>query len=135
MTKAEKAEMERLRNDLALSRAMRWPDYPVPSPMTYEDINASLVEGGIRYGHRQKVARGWFWGVHLGTFGRKKFSVAYGCSDGSKHAPEGDATTSQNMGRMYRTKLEALQAARIEMTAQCAEALADLDREIAESSE
>ena len=131
MTKAEKAELEAARNSLALVRAMHFPDYPVPQPMTYEEIKASLVAGGKRFGHTQMVARGWFYNANLGGQGGYSNSVTHGCSDGIHHSREGDVTTTQQTGRMYRTKLEALQALRHELTTQAATVLAAVDAQIA----
>jgi hypothetical protein len=131
MNKSEKAEMEALRNALALSRAMRFPDYPVPQPMTYEEIRSSLTDGGLRFGSRQKVARGWFYNAHLGGHGPYSNRVTYGCSDGIHHSIDGDVTTSQGTGQMYRTREEASRALRHELTTKCAEVLAAVDRAIA----
>lgn len=131
MTKAEKAELERLRADLALARALRWPDYPRNAPMTRADINANLVEGGINYTkRRQMVARGWFYNAYLGGLWRP--NVTYGCSDGIHHNREGDTTTSQQAGVMFSTKRKALQNLRLELTEKCANILADVDRQLAE---
>ena len=126
MTKKEQAEMQRLRDDLALARAMRWPDYPKPAPMTHAEINANLVEGGERFGRRQMVARGWYQNSYSGR-------VTYGCSTTIHHSSEGDTTTSQHMGVMYRTKAAALMAMRLEMTEKFAKELAKVDRLIAEA--
>lgn len=131
MNKAEKAEMERLRNDLALARAMRWPDYPRPEPMTREEIDAALVEGGEKWGKRQRVARGWFYNAYLGGYGPPK--VTYGCSDGFHHSTTGDTTSTQQMGRMYRTEEDAWQCLRLDLTEQCAKLLASVDQAMAAS--
>lgn len=126
MTKREQADMRRLRDDLALARAMRWPDYPNPAPMPQAEIKANLVEGGERYGRRQKVARGWFCNAYNG-------SLTYGCSDGTHHDSRGDTTGTQGMGIMYRTKADAARAMRLEMTEKFAEKLAAVDRIIADA--
>ncbi len=130
MTKKEQAEMERLRTDLAMARAMRWPDYPKPEPMTREQIKENLVEGGERYGRRQEVARGWFYNAYLGGYSQP--TATYGCSDGLNYNSEGDTTSTQNMGRMYATKFEALCALRLDLTEQVARLLAGVDRQISE---
>lgn len=133
MNKTERAEMERLRNYLALARAMRWPSYPKPAPMSLEQIRANLVFGGIKYGTaKQKVARGWFINSYLGG-GFHQHQATYGCSDGNNHSTEGDVTTSQNRGEMYATKADALRALRIELTEKMAKVLANVDRQIEES--
>lgn len=126
MTKAEKAEMDRLRNDLALARAMRWPSYAKPARMTYDQIRDNLVDGGVKWGSRQKVARGWFQNAYSQR-------VSYGCSDGTFHSQGGDTTSSQNMGEMWATKADALRAMRLEMTEDFAKKLAAVDRQIEEA--
>ena len=123
MTKKEQAELQRLRDDLDLARAMRWPDYAQPAPMTEAEIKANLVEGGLKYGSRQMVARGWFCAASTGR-------VTYGCSSGLFHSREGDTTNTQNMGVMYATKADALRAMRIEMTQAFARNLAEVDKQI-----
>ena len=130
MNKFERAELKRLWADLALARAMRWPSYVKPSPVTPEWIKANLVDGGIRYGSPQKVARGWFYNAYLGTHSEP--DATYGCSNGISHNRDGDTITTQNMGRMYETKLEALQALRLDLTEQCAKLLASVDSKIAD---
>jgi len=131
MTKAEKARVAELEHALALARALRFPDYPVPAPMTYDEIKASLTDGGIRYGQKQRVARGWFYHANLGGYSN---SVSFGCSDGHSHGRDTDTTTSQGMGRMYRTREEATMGLRHELTTQCAEVLARVDQMLAEAA-
>lgn len=126
MTKAEKAEVDRLREDLALARAMRWPSYPKPAPMTRAEIDANKVDGGIRYGQPQRVARGWFPNAY-------DQRVTYGCSDGIHHDRGGNTTSSQQMGVMYAAKADALRAIRIEMTLAFAKKLAAVDQQIDEA--
>lgn len=130
MNKKEQAEMEALRDALAKAKAMRWPDYPMPAPVTRQWIDANLVDGGIKYGKPQKVARGWFTYSHIDGYRRP--GASYGCSDGINHDTSSDTTSTQNMGRMYATKLEALQAVRIEVTQRVAGILASIDRQISE---
>lgn len=131
MTKAEKAQMDELRHLLMLSRALRFPDYPVPQPMSHDEIRRNLKPGGNKYGHQQMVTRGWFYNAYLAPSGRRSNTVSYGCSDGVHHSWQGDVTSSQGAGRMYRTKLDALHALRHELTAACAEVLAEIDETIA----
>lgn len=131
MNNKEKAEMERLRADLALARAMRWPSYPKPAPVTAQWIKDNLVDGGVRYGQPQKVARGWFYNAYLGGYSSP--SATYGCSDGVHHNTQGDTTASQNAGRMFATKREALEALRIDLTEMVAKVLAGVDRQIDEA--
>lgn len=133
MNKKERAEMERLREDLALAKAMKWPDYPMPSTVTRQWIDDNLVDGGVKYNIHQKVARGWFYNANILSFNRHR--PTYGCSNGMTHAVEGDVTTSQSAGRMFATKLDALRALRLDLTEQCATILASVDKQIAECDE
>lgn len=126
MNKKELAEMQRLRDDLALSRAMRWPDYPKPASMSAEQIKANLVEGGTKHGRPQLVARGWFYNAHNGY-------LSYGCSDGNYHDRMGDVTSTQTAGYMFATKVDAARAMRHDMTIAFAAKLAAVDRMIADA--
>lgn len=101
MTKAEKAKQDELQQRLAALKAIAALDDPLPQPMTYDEIKAALKPGGkTHYGASSKVARGWFANHHT-------MEVTRGCSDGGYHSTEGDVTTSQQMGEMYRTEAEA----------------------------
>lgn len=126
MSKKEQQEVERLKAELAMARALRWPSFANPPTMTRDEIKEALVPGGIRYGSPCKVARGWFMNSH-------SRSVTYGCSDGYRHAREGDAPGSQECGRMYRTEADAWRAMRHEATLRAAKELADIDAQIERS--
>lgn len=126
MTKAEQARMAELERALSLARAMCWPSYRSPAPMTEADIKANLVAGGIKWGDRpQMVARGWF--AHSSSHPR----VTYGCSDGINHDSDSDKTSTQRMGRMFFTEIEAWRMVRIELTERFAAELAKVDAKIA----
>ena len=126
MTKAEQKRMADLEEALALARSMRWPEYNLPASMTESEIRANLVDGGIRYGSPQKVARGYFTNSHTGR-------VTYGCSDGIHHSADGDTTTTQGMGVMYLTEADAWRAVRYRMTERFARELAKVDQKISET--
>lgn len=135
MNKKELAEMERLRADLALARALRWPSYPKPKPVTREWIEANLIDGDPKYGSGRpsRIAQGWFYSAYLG--GYRGPDVSHGCSDGLYHSPSDPRkTTTQNMGRMYATKAEALMALRHDVTETVANILARIDRDLEEAS-
>lgn len=134
MNKAERAELQAARDALALVRAMHFPDYPVPRPMTRDEIDAAKVDGGFRYGRPERVARGYFYNVHLSSFTRA-VSVSFGCSNGTTHSPSGDTTNTQNMGRMYRSEADAYRAARHELTTAVAKLLAQVDADLAGAAE
>lgn len=121
MTKAERAELQEARDALALVRAMHFPDYPVPQPMTLDEILASLEPGGLRHGSPQMVAFGW--------------NIARGeaikvCSNGY-NSGWGDTTSSQGMGVLYRSPLDAWRAHRHAETTKAAKHLAEIDAAIA----
>lgn len=114
MNKKEQAEMERLRDELAKAKALRWPTYTKPAP---------IVVGYVGY---KKLVTGW--NAHTWN---AEYSVREGCTDGMHHNTHGtDKTTTQGPGRFYQTRLEALRVARLEMTERFAEALARIDRAI-----
>lgn len=121
MTKAEQARVAALETDLAMARAMAWPSYRCPSPMTEQDI-AVLMKSA-----NGAPARGWFANPYNGR-------VTFGCSTLTSHNPEGDKTTTQKMGRMYVTELTAYEVLRHEVTRRVANDLARIDHKIAELS-
>lgn len=127
MNKAEKAEMAALRDALALSRAMKFPDYAVPNAMSTAEIMEA--RGGW-----SGVVRGWFYVASLGGIGGYSNTVTYGCSNGISHNRTGDKTTTQGGGRMYRTKLDALQALRHDLTKEAAKELAHVDAMLMEAA-
>lgn len=128
MTKKEQAELKELKEQLAKARALRWPVGPRPQPMTYDEIKAARMPGGMRYGKPQMVARGYFI-LGSGLFSGSK-RVSYGCSDGYSHAPAGNVTTAQNMGTMYRTELEAWQEVQHRAVEAAASELMMIEQEI-----
>lgn len=127
MNKAEKAELDKARRDLRLAKSMRWPEYPMPKPMTKDEIEQNLTDGDIQYGSPQRVARGWFSVSYRGE-------ASYGCSNGINHSPTGGKTTTQGIGAMYRTELQALQVTRLRLTEEYAARLAAIDARIQELS-
>ena len=126
MTKTEKARMDELQRGIRAAKAMRWPEYGMPAPMTRAEIEAAMIEGGTKQGAMQMVARGWFHNAH--DSGR----VTYGCSNGTNHDRNGDRTSTQHMGLMFKTEADAWRAIRVEMTERFAEQLARIDEKIAE---
>lgn len=121
MTKAEKAEMDRLREARDMARALRWPEYAEPEPISREEVR-SFVGNGYS---DTKVMKGWFSNRHSEV-------PTLGCSNGINHNPTGtERTTSQEPGVMYRTKLDALRVIRLAKTVQFARKLAELDAAIA----
>ena len=120
MTKAEKEEMERLKWELARERAMRFPAYSKPERMTSTELTPAknVYSGGVVVAWHQ-----WNYGV--------EFRVQEGCSNGINHSSSNtDRTTTQGGGQFYKSKLDALRVARIEITERFASVLATIDAEI-----
>lgn len=120
MTKTEKAYVETLELGIKMAKALRWPEYNHPAPMTRAEIEAAKPSPDF-----SAVARGWF----ANPFGEGR--VTYGCSSGSLHSTEGEKTNSQTMGVMYVTELDALKSIRLVLTERYAKHLAKLDERIA----
>lgn len=125
MTKAEKLRMDNLERALRMARALRWPDYPMPQSMSRDDIEATKVRATKdRWGHDVIVAFGYFPNPY-------SVRVTHGCSNGTSHNREGNITTTQGMGMMYKTQLEAWQFIRHRLTEEFSEKLAKVDEAIA----
>ena len=127
MTKAEKKLMDDAAEDIELARALASAIVIIgqqePSPMTEDEIKSALIDGGMRHGSRQRVARGWFVNEHAGR-------LTLGCSTGYSHSSSGDVTTSQNMGRMYRTVSDALFVLRRRRALAAAKSIAAVYRKV-----
>lgn len=121
--------MDELERGIRAAKAMRWPDYGRPAPMTRQEIEASKVMGGAKQGRVQMVARGWFAGSH------DRGTVSFGCSDGVHHDRSRDTTSSQNMGVMFKSEADAWRSIRVELTERFAEQLARIDAKIAETAD
>lgn len=128
MNKREKAEMQRLEEELRMAKALRWPSYEKPAAMTREEIEENKTEGGTKWGRPDIVARGWFYSSHISSY--SNLTATYGCSNGLNHNSNGDTTRTQGMGRMFRTKREALMALRTDATIHVASILAGIDAQI-----
>ncbi len=124
MTKAEAARVETLELGIRLAKAMRWPEYNSPAPMTKAEIEAAKPSQA--YG---AVARGWF----ANSYGEGH--VTYGCSSGTLHNIDGDKTNSQTMGSMYSCEIDAWRSIRLDLTEQYAKRLARVDEKIAALSQ
>lgn len=124
MTKAEKERMANLEQAVKFARSMRWPDYGYPQAMTREQIDAAKVDGGIKWSIPEKVAFGYFANAY-------SLQVSHGCSNGISHNPTGNTTTTQGMGRMYRSEREAWMAVRLHLTEKYAKTLAEVDEKLA----
>lgn len=115
MTKAETARVAELERELTLRKVLSWPaaaPAPMPLPTGTATATGWLVAGDLRTGPRVELAwsqsdrHGWGW------------------------APTRGGSASKGGIRLYRTKLDAIIAARMTMTEQAAEILAKLDSAI-----
>lgn len=122
MTKAEKDRMANLERGIKLARAMHWPRYSIPEPMTRDVILDARVPVGVR--NIRMACPGYF----ANPYTRK---VTKGCSDGYNHNFDGDQPTTQGMGEMYRTEREAFIVLRMALTEMYATALASVDERLA----
>lgn len=126
MTKAERQEMDNLREARDMARALSWPNYATPAPMTPAEIAAapkvSMRNDG--YPGTKDVACGWF----MNSYSRQ---VSKGWSAGNSHSTTMHPGGSQGGGKMYATKFDALLAMRIEVTEMLARQLAAIDALIA----
>ena len=123
MTKAERAALDKAEHEARLARALRFPTDPVPKQMGLDEIAAAMTHKSVKYGREHTVARGWFYNTYAAR-------VSFGCSDGTFHNKDGDTTSTQTPGSMYRTKAEALRAMRHEKVREVAEILAKIDKQI-----
>jgi hypothetical protein len=114
MNKKEQAEMEALKHELRVARAMRFTD-PVPKDVFPPQTMHELVTG-------------WVYNAHS-----KRVDVA--CTNSVNHAVgQTDRTTSQRPILMYSSRLLALKGLRHELERKYAEELAELDRKIEDES-
>jgi len=121
MTKAEKAAMQALREQAALTL----PPYEEPQSMTVEQIRASC-EGN-------RCIAVWFANSY--DSGRVTLGWTNGyshCREGAIPAPgERNFTASRDCGNCYRTEIEAWRAVRWEITRRVIKQLASVDERIA----
>lgn len=113
MNKKEQAEMQQLRDELRLAKALRFTeevatDVPLPS----HSMNG--------------LTTGW-------TFNSYNDRVEVGCSSSTSHSfGRNDKTTAQHPLALYSSKLRALRALRASVERIVAKRLADIDLRIAD---
>lgn len=113
MSKKDSANMEELKEQLRVAKALRFTDVVTP------DIPVPLGDQGLSRGY-----------LYAGTdYPRVELS----CSSSVHHSfGNPDRTTSQGARRLFSTKLLALRALRHELEIDCANKLAKIDRLIEE---
>lgn len=130
MTKAEKARYEQMEEARDMARALRWPEYAEPAPMTADEIKANAtLEAKTSWGGANCVCEAWRVISYQGGTVTKIYT------DG--HMVVSDLTSgswSRDVGPLYRTREDALRVLRIRKTADYASHLATIDRLIAQGS-
>jgi len=108
MNKKEQAEMERLKTDLLIAKAMRFTDKVEPDLMPPKSLSEGLVKGFLYNSYSPRVERSCTSSVHH-SFG----------SD--------EKTSTQNPKCLYSTELLAWKACRNAMEEEFAKKLAGVD--------
>lgn len=122
MSKSEKAEMERLKQELAMAKAMRLPDYARPESLPVREVLGEFSDA---------LLIGWFEHNHSLTW-----RVTQGCSSTVSYNPNCmERTTTQTCGRPYAKKSDVLKAARWDISRETARVLASLDQVITETEQ
>lgn len=119
MNKKEKAALEDAIQELAIARALRWSDQPVP------DYDVLPPE----YGSRENLSRGWVPSHYFERYGSSNYA-SKGCSSSVDHGSGWEKTTTQGPRKMYSTRLLALRRTRANAERQFAKVLAEIDAEI-----
>ncbi|MDW7555342.1 hypothetical protein D9623_33445 (plasmid) [Azospirillum brasilense] len=127
MTKAEKAEMEALREARDLARALRWPEYAEPAMIPPPDFSGSHTSGWLFNTYRLTAQLG---GMGDAVYRAWSESTTHG--DGQSPIPHRSAT--QGGVHLFATRLDALKALRLAVTEEFARKLARVDAEIAAES-
>lgn len=116
MTKKEREEMEALKKELRLAKALRWT----------EKIEPDVEPPSVNYMNDLDLAKGWLFNSYSG-------SIVKACSSSVSHNyGSDDGTTSKGARRLYSTKLRAMRALRNAVERECARKLAEIDRYIEE---
>jgi hypothetical protein len=112
MNKKEQAEMERLRDELRLAKALRFTEAVKPDVIPPESFSG-LVKGFLYNAYYAEPR------------------VVPACSSSTSHGwGRDDKTTTQQPRSLYSTRLLALRACRHDLEKQCAKLLAEIDRQI-----
>lgn len=118
MTKAEKARVEDLERELAIHKALAWPGYLAPDRMP-------PPRDGYVTGFRAITS------VRMTVAVEQRWSDGYRNGAGLLPPTSHNISASRGSASLYGTRIDALMAARVEVTRTVAEELAKLDAEIA----
>ena len=127
MTKAEKAEMERLQYELSLARALRWSDRPMPERVKITQSMSS-----------KEVVQGWNFSSGRIINGSMRDAVFEAWTTRMSHghgvhvADNLRLASSRQCCPVFATRLNALVALRLEVQQECAGKLALIDNHIME---
>lgn len=125
MNKAERAELDKARADLAAAKAMSWPSYPMPRRLPVPGGNHGVTGWDFNlYAAMPDVGA---WEVQRAL--REAWSRATAHGEGHDWNRSG----SQGARPPYATKAEALRAMRIIATERAARTLASIDALIKEA--
>jgi hypothetical protein len=122
MTKAEKAAMDAMRQELAEARALRWLGAPPP----VRSVLPPSGRGDPAY------RNGWEFNAYTAkVFPQWTESVSHGAGHRTDDGAWRARIASQNGRALYATKLDATIALRLATEARCAQDLARIDAMIA----
>ena len=122
MTKKEREEFERMREERDLARALRWPEYGEPAMVKPPETSSSHHTSG------------WLFNPHRSRDEYSESSVYQAWSGSVTHgdgpAPRPDRSASQRGVHLYASRADALRALRLTLTLRFARILAAIDGEI-----
>lgn len=119
ISKKLQAEIDDLKRQVAVNRALRWSDYPSKPDLPPPEPGS----GG-------KETRGWRARFYAST-SAPCHQVGKAMSSSVYHGHNWNKTDSQGPMSLFSTRLKALQALRRQAEEWCAKYLADVDAEIA----
>lgn len=129
MNKKEQAALDKAIADRDAARALRWPEYDKPSPMTDEEVSAApTIDVPTDWSGTRKAVPGWDYNEYAGEV----FKVLRSGRAWAAHYVEGQRPSWSQHGRIFRTKADALRGLRYSLTVAYAEKLASIDRMIRE---
>lgn len=128
MNKTERALLDTYVTGMRQARALRWPEFEPPAPMTRAEIDLELAGPNAieveRYSSTTRVFKGWYFNEYRGCVepvGAAAVHYCYFDHTGMKVSGWTQAA------RIYRTREDALRALRHVMTVKAANELAAID--------
>lgn len=136
MNKKEQAAFDANRFERDMARAMRWPEYDKPVPMTIEQIRAEIEAGNTKEFNDEffrggKIRAFVGWGFYFHREESRVYSVAVTRTSRAIIEDDGRAVSwSRDGNAVYRTEADALRALRHTMTERFSSLLAVIDSRI-----